>query len=157
MDGTENLHAPATAIAYQNVHQKNTFDELGPGVIPGPASALPFTIAGLGGRIVFCRTSGMRQEILLFSFRNHQRPPGGRRSQDSVIANLVKPRRRHKRSKFAYEFQRLKDDVRCPVAPAALEAIEQPAVAKQRQPLRGHRRAASIAKQPFQPKAIASF
>ena len=40
----------------------------------------------------------------------------------------MKPRRRHKRAKFAYEFQRLKDDVRCPVAPAALEAIEQPAV-----------------------------
>jgi hypothetical protein len=60
----------------------------------------------------------------------------------------------NKRGMLADEFQRLKNDVRCPVPPATLEAIEQPAVGKKRQPLRGYRWAAGIAKQPCQELGI---
>ena len=82
--------------------------------------------------------------------RNYQGPPGGRRGQYAGVANQMKPRWRHKRGKFAEEFQGLKDDVGGSVAPAAFEVIEEPAVGQKRQALGCDRRATCVTRKPFE-------
>ena len=68
----------------------------------------------------------------------------------------MKPRWRHKRGKFAEEFQGLKDDVGGSVAPAAFEVIEEPAVGQKRQALGCDRRATCVTKKPFETHAVTS-
>jgi hypothetical protein len=64
--------------------------------------------------------------------RDDERAPAGGRTQDPVIANLVNPRGRDQGGELLQQLQGLEDDVRRPIAPAALEAVEQPAVGKKR-------------------------
>lgn len=56
-----------------------------------------------------------------------------------MIPNQIAAGRRHKRSAFFNQFEGLEDHVGGSVAPAALEAIEQPAVGQQRQALGSQR------------------
>ena len=64
-----------------------------------------------------------------------------------MVPNEMKPRRRHKRGELFNQFEGLEDHMGGSVAPAALEAIQQPAVGQKRQPLGRHRRAPGISAQ----------
>jgi len=56
--------------------------------------------------------------------------------EDAVIAHEMDTRPRHERGEPLHELARLEDDVRSAIAPAVLEAIEQPSVALSREPAR---------------------
>jgi hypothetical protein len=52
------------------------------------------------------------------------------------------------------ELDGLEDDVRGPIAPAVLEAVEEASVHHSREPLGRHRRPGDVAAQPLEPKAV---
>jgi hypothetical protein len=71
-----------------------------------------------------------------------------------VIPNQVEAGRRHQRSELFNQLERFKNHVGCAVAPAALEAIQEPAAGQNRQALGSYRSAASIAAETLQPHTV---
>ena len=67
------------------------------------------------------------------------------------------PRRRHERRKPGQKIERLQHDVRRPVSIPRLEAIAHLPLRGQREPLHRHRRAAHIAGEPLQLRALIGF
>lgn len=73
-----------------------------------------------------------------------------------MVSDQVEAGRGHKRGEFFDKLERLKNDVAHAVPPAALKAIQQPAVGQSRQPLGRHRRAPGVTAEPFQPHPVMS-
>ena len=84
--------------------------------------------------MLFCRAATVSGWITLIGLWDDERPPGSRGREYAVLANEVEAGRGNERSELSHQFQGFKDDVGGSVAPAVLEAIEQPAVGQDRQP-----------------------
>ena len=98
MHGAQDSHAPATALANQNINRKHTFEELSPGIVPGTGTAFLMAGWGLGWRDL-CGTAGMGWRGFGFCLRDDERPPGSGRSKQPMIPHEMKPGRRHKGGK----------------------------------------------------------
>jgi len=87
----------------------------------------------------------------------HDEPAAaGGRPKDAVVADLVDPRGRDEGGQLLQELQGFEDHMGGPVAPATLEAVEQPAIGEARQPLRRHWRPAHVPAEPLEPPAVAA-
>jgi len=73
-----------------------------------------------------------------------------------VIPNQVEARGRHKRRELRNQVRGFENDVAGAVAPAAFEAIEQPAVGEHREPMGRQGRAAGITAKPLQTHTVMS-
>ena len=73
-----------------------------------------------------------------------------------MIPNEVEAGRGHECSEFFNQLDWFKDQVGGSVTPAALEAIQQPAVRQYRQALGSQRRTAGMPTKPLQPQAVMS-
>jgi len=74
--------------------------------------------------------------------------------EDAVVPHEMGTRPRHERGEPLHELDRLEDDVRRAVAPALLEAVEQPPVALPGESACRDRRSRHVTTQPLEPKAI---
>ncbi len=76
------------------------------------------------------------------------------RAEDAVVAGGMESRRGHQRRELLHELARLEDDVRGAVAPAVLQAVEEPPVAETRESLGGHGRARHVAREALEAPSI---
>jgi len=130
---------------------------LGPGIISGPASAFLLEILSIGEDLLFCRTAGVGTEVgdfRLWIRWNYEWSPGRRWRKYAAISNQIEAGRRHKRGEFFNQFEGLENHVGGSVAPAALEAIQQPAVGEKRQPLGRHWRTPGVTAQALEAHAV---
>jgi len=59
------------------------------------------------------------------------RPPLGCGRKHAMISDQIESRARNERGELLHELKRFKDDVRRSIPPAALEAVQQPAIGQQ--------------------------
>lgn len=71
-----------------------------------------------------------------------------------MISHEVKLRRRHEGSELFDQLEGLENDMARSIAPAALEAIQQPAVRQKRKPLCCYRGPTGITAQTFEPHPV---
>ena len=79
----------------------------------------------------FCETAGMPEGIGQRGRWYDVRSPLSGGSKYTMIPDQVESRARNERGELLHELKRFKDDVRRSIPPAALEAVQQPAIGQQ--------------------------
>ena len=87
--------------------------------------------------------------------RHHAISRAGAGPEDPMVADEVDSRRRHEGGELLHQLQGIEDDVAGSIAPAVLEAVEQPPVRETCEALGRHGRPRHGTAQPLEPTAIA--